>query len=40
VVELDEAAFCLLKWLEKLNRATLNSLEERLLQMLEDEYLD
>ena len=40
VGELDEAAFCLLKWLEKLNRATLNSLEERLLQVLEEEYLD
>ena len=40
VGELDEAALCLLKWLEKLNRATLNSLEERLLQVLEDEYLN
>ena len=40
VGELDEAALCLLKWLEKLNRATLNSLEERLLQVIEDEYLD
>ncbi|MCC0178458.1 hypothetical protein I4641_15890 [Waterburya agarophytonicola K14] len=40
VVELDEAALCLLKWLEKLNRATLNSLEERLLRVIEDEYLD
>ena len=39
VGELDEAAVCLLKWLEKLNRATLNSLEERLLQVLEEEYL-
>ncbi|MDJ0595060.1 MAG: hypothetical protein QNJ72_34620 [Pleurocapsa sp. MO_226.B13] len=40
VGELDEAALCLLKWLEKLNRATLNSLEERLLRVIEDEYLD
>ena len=40
VVELDEAALCLLKWLEKLNRATLNSLEERLLRVIEDEYLN
>ena len=40
VGELDEAALCLLKWLEKLNRATLNSLEERLLQVIEEEYLD
>ena len=40
VGELDEAAIWLLQGLEKLNRATLNSLEERLLQVLEDEYLD
>ena len=40
VGELDEAAFCLLKWLEKLKRPQLNSLEERLLQVLENEYLD
>ena len=40
VSELDEAALCLLKWLEKLNRATLNSLEERLLRVIEDEYLN
>ncbi len=40
VGELDEAAVWLLKGLEKLNRATLNSLEERLLQVLEDEYLN
>lgn len=39
VGELDEAALCLLKWLEKLNRATLNSLEERLLQVLEEVYI-
>ena len=40
VGELDEAALCLLKWLEKLNRATLNSLEERLLRVIEEEYID
>ena len=40
VGELDEAAIWLLKGLEKLNRATLNSLEERLLQVLEDVYFD
>ena len=39
VGELDEAAIWLLKGLEKLNRATLNSLEERLLQVLEEVYL-
>ena len=40
VGELDEAAIWLLKGLEKLNRPQLNSLEERLLQVLEEEYLD
>ena len=40
VGELDEAAIWLLKGLEKLNRSQLNSLEERLLQVLEEEYLD
>ena len=40
VGELDEAAVWLLKGLEKLNRSQLNSLEERLLQVLEEEYLD
>ena len=39
VGELDEAAVCLLKWLEKLNRATLNSLEERLLRVIEEFYI-
>ncbi|MDJ0592631.1 MAG: hypothetical protein QNJ72_22020 [Pleurocapsa sp. MO_226.B13] len=39
VGELDEAAIWLLKGLEKLNRSQLNSLEERLLQVLEDVYL-
>ncbi|MEM7758266.1 MAG: hypothetical protein AAF298_09090 [Cyanobacteria bacterium P01_A01_bin.40] len=37
--ELDEAAMWLLKGLEKLNRCQLNSLEERLLQVLEEVYL-
>ena len=40
VGELDEAAMWLLQGLEKLNRSQLNSLEERLLQVLEEEYLD
>ena len=40
VGELDEAAIWLLKGLEKLNRSQLNSLEERLLQVLEEVYLD
>ena len=40
VGELDEAAIWLLKGLEKLNRSQLNSLEERLLQILEEVYLD
>ena len=39
VGELDEAALCLMKWLEKLNRPQLNELEERLLLVLEDVYL-
>ena len=39
VGELDEAAIWLLKGLEKLNRSQLNSLEERLLMVLEDVYL-
>jgi hypothetical protein len=39
VEELDEAAIWLLRGLEKLNRSQLNSLEERLLQVLEDVYL-
>ncbi len=38
--ELDEAALWVLRGLEKLNRAQLNSLEEKLLQVLEEEYLD
>jgi hypothetical protein len=38
--ELDEAAMWVLQGLEKLNRCQLNSIEERLLQLLEDEYLD
>ena len=37
--ELDEAAIWLLKGLEKLNRSQLNSLEERLLQVLEEFYI-
>ena len=40
VGNLDEAALWVLKGLEKLNRCQLNSIEERLLQLLEDEYLD
>ena len=40
VGNLDEAALWVLQGLEKLNRATLNSIEERLLRLLEDEYLD
>lgn len=40
VGELDEAAMWVLKGLEKLNRSQLNSIEERLLQVLEAEYLD
>lgn len=40
VGELDEAAKWVLKGLEKLNRSQLNSIEEKLLQVLEDEYLD
>ena len=39
VGELDEAAMWVLKGLEKLNRSQLNSIEERLLQILETEYL-
>ncbi|WP_036489045.1 hypothetical protein [Myxosarcina sp. GI1] len=39
VGDLDEAAMWVLRGLEKLNRSTLNSIEERLLQLLEDEYL-
>ena len=40
VENLDEAALWVLHGLEKLNRSQLNSIEERLLQLLEDEYLD
>ncbi|NJL51151.1 MAG: hypothetical protein HC930_01125 [Hydrococcus sp. SU_1_0] len=40
VENLDEAALWVLQGLEKLNRSTLNSIEERLLQLLEDEYLN
>jgi hypothetical protein len=40
VKNLDEAALWVLQGLEKLNRSQLNSIEERLLQLLEDEYLD
>jgi hypothetical protein len=40
VDNLDEAALWVLQGLEKLNRCQLNSIEERLLQLLEDEYLD
>ncbi len=40
VGELDEAAMWVLRGLEKLNRSTLNSIEERLLQLLEEEYLN
>ena len=39
VGDLDEAALWVLRGLEKLNRSTLNTIEERLLQLLEDEYL-
>ena len=39
VGDLDEAALWVLRGLEKLNRSTLNSIEERLLQLLEDVYL-
>ena len=39
VGELDEAAVWLLKGLEKLNRSQLNSIEERLLQVLEEFYI-
>jgi hypothetical protein len=38
VGELDEAAVWLLQGFAKLNRPQLNSLEEKLLQVLEDEY--
>jgi hypothetical protein len=40
VGELDEAALWVLQGLEKLNRSQLNSIEEKLLQLLEDEYLN
>jgi hypothetical protein len=40
VGELDEAAMWVLQGLEKLNRSQLNSIEEKFLQLLEDEYLD
>ena len=40
VGDLDEAAMWVLRGLEKLNRSTLNTIEERLLQLLEDEYLN
>lgn len=40
VGDLDEAALWVLRGLEKLNRSTLNTIEERLLQLLEDEYLN
>ena len=39
VGELDEAAMWVLQGLEKLNRSQLNSIEERLLQILETFYL-
>jgi hypothetical protein len=39
VGELDEAAMWVLQGLEKLNRSTLNSIEERLLQLLELFYI-
>ena len=39
VADLDEAALWVLRGLEKLNRSQLNSLEEKLLQVLEEEYL-
>ena len=37
--ELDEAAMWLLRGLEKLNRSQLNSIEEKLLRVLEEFYL-
>jgi len=40
VGDLDEAAMWLLQGLERLNRSQLNSIEERLLQVLEEEYLE
>ncbi len=40
VGELDEAAIWLLQGLERLKRSQLNSLEEKLLKVLEEEYLD
>lgn len=40
VGELDEAAMWVLQGLSKLNRSQLNSLEERLLQVLEEEYFE
>ena len=39
VGELDEAAIWVLQGLERLNRSQLNSIEERLLQILEEVYL-
>ena len=39
VGELDEAAMWVLQGLERLNRSQLNSIEERLLQILEEVYL-
>ncbi len=39
VGDLDEAALWILRGLEKLKRSRLNSLEEKLLQLLEQEYL-
>ncbi len=39
VGELDQAALWVLQGLEKLNRSQLNSIEERLLQVLEEVYL-
>ena len=39
VGELDEATLWVLRGLEKLNRFTLNTIEERLLQLLEQVYL-
>lgn len=39
IKELDDAALWILRGLEKLNRPYLNSLEEKLLRLLEDEYL-
>ncbi len=39
VGELDEAALWLLQGLERLNRCQLNSLEEKLLQILEQFYI-